>query len=252
MCLSCVRRIPPPTPPLPPIENPEAYVKQVLDRNTSCTYLSGFAKIRVETPGKIISTKNIFFIKKPCFIKFETLGPFNQLAAVITADNDTLSVYIPRENRYFKGEAAPENLYRLIGISVSPEWIASAGTGGLPPIDLENAAFECGQDGDHYIIVIRNSNDLSHTMWIDPEKKLIRRYLKRRSGIPLFEQIHKDYTTVGGERLPADITIIMHRYKTTSSISYENLSPKTLPESTFIQSVPENAAVLPLESLFKK
>ncbi len=246
---SCIRTIAPTEPLLPKLDDPRSYVKHILDNSTCCTYLSGFANIRVTSPENRISTKNIFFIKQPCFLRFETLGPFNQLAAIVTADNETLIVYMPREGGYYKGAATPENLYSLIGVYVTPERIASAGIGRVPTIPLDRSVVEYGQDAERYIVVITSPGSISHTLWIDPEEKHIVRYLQSRNQVPVFEQTHKKYIKIEEKSLPTDIVLIMHRYNTRAHISFENLNTTPVPDSAFIISAPENISAQPLTSL---
>ncbi|MEI6126701.1 MAG: hypothetical protein WCQ99_09145, partial [Pseudomonadota bacterium] len=55
--------------PLPTLQNPAAYLAEILHAGDTFTDASGFARLKIFLPHTTVNSKNIFLIKRPSLIR---------------------------------------------------------------------------------------------------------------------------------------------------------------------------------------
>lgn len=75
--------------------------------------LQGLAKVRVETPQRTLSGRQVLIVDAPDRLRAETLSPFGTPLLVLAASGGRLAASLPGERLYYHGAATPENLGRF-------------------------------------------------------------------------------------------------------------------------------------------
>ena len=114
------------------------------------TRQSGWQSIKAEARvtqwgrnGRIRGTV-LMFLEQPDRVRFDVMtqvGP----AAVLTSDGESFQLSDLREGVFLHGPTCPENIARLLGISVDAKNVVRLLTGDTPKIDLNT---RCIRDGD--------------------------------------------------------------------------------------------------------
>jgi len=84
----------------------------------------------------------VFVLETPSRFRLETLGAFDQPAVFLTSDEMILSLYTKKHNKYYRGIATQENMFKLSGINLSVEDMILVLSGNPP--HLHDSRIEWG------------------------------------------------------------------------------------------------------------
>lgn len=233
-------------PPLTTLTNPEKYLQEVLTRAEVYTHISGLAKLTVASIDKRMSTKNIFFVKRPDFIRLEVLDFFNQTSLLFLTDGHKINLFVPSKNSFYSGDATEENLSAILGIRLRSSDIVQSFLGFPPVIDQKNSKISWMQDNNFYFFDIANKST-NHYLWIDPIHKRIQKYILLENGECTYEFSCSDFTSVEDYLFPSRVQIDYHHYHTKITIDYESINPNILSTNMFTFSPPPQSKHLPFE-----
>lgn len=137
----CPRRAPPPDLSLDPAEL-VAQVRAAQDRTRS---VRGEARIRLETAELSGTFSALVAAEAPDRALVQSLDFFGNTVAVLAAADGELSFYDARAHVVYRGPATPENLARLVPLSISPADLARILRGSAPLLDGRPVSADAGR-----------------------------------------------------------------------------------------------------------
>lgn len=166
--------------------------------------------------GRIRGTV-LMFLEQPNRVRFDVmtqLGP----AAVLTSDGERFQLSDFRQQSFLEGETCPQNIARLLGISISPEAVLLLLTGDTVVIDSVAQSMQC-RDGT-YVITLSGADggtqELAYSVRPEDlerspsEQRLrLRRSTERGAdGAVRWEATYDDYIEVDGQSFPTRVRFV--------------------------------------------
>ncbi|MGB5703864.1 MAG: DUF4292 domain-containing protein [Polyangiales bacterium] len=195
--------------------------------------------------GRIRGTV-LMFLEQPNRVRFDVMtqvGP----AAVLTSDGERFQLSDLREGAFVHGPTCPENIARLLGISVDAEDVIRLLTGDTTTLDAVEQSMEC-RDGLYVITLVSASGETQEVAFsvdaADREKppELQRLTLRRStvrgpSGDKRWEATYDDYIDVEGHAFPTNVRFVdeVNGADTAVRVKSISLDPE-VPEDAFQQS----------------
>jgi hypothetical protein len=240
-------------PPLPHIDDPEHYLRTLAGaRRADLTRLSGMLKLTVTGTPLKRTTRSIFFIEVPHFMRIEILGLFNQPSAYITADNDTLRLYHLDANTLYAGAASPDNIAAITGVFLTPGDIAHLLLGYPPVVGIDDAtSITWHRARSTYVITITTA-DCIQTITVDPQGHSIMEYTRICAGRPYYTIDFADFSRHGSTLLPGRITVFHHATGLCAEATLSGVRTESFPHTVFLFNPPANARHLPLDALWER
>lgn len=231
----------------PSFPAPEEIISDLKRKNNEISSLRGTMTIEVRSMGKRYRIQEAFQIQKPSKIRMQTLGIFGQPVFFLTTDGNTLSVFVPSENRLYLGEASVENLSLGIHLPLSPYQIVSILTGEIPIIECKE--FISGFDQREGLFSLdtgdRGDGLPRQKLWIDLKRaKCVKGELWDDKGELIWRVLYRRFHDLSGITLPFSIDIETAQGKTKASIELEDveINPEIKGESFDLQ-VPEGTEI---------
>ncbi len=122
--------------------DPEQLLEAVRGVQGRVQRVRGRARVRVESPGTSGTVDELVAAEKPDRLRLETLDFFGNVATVLVADGKRFALYDAREGVLYRGDATPENVSRLLPLTLPAEEIATMLCGSAPllpaaPVSVE-------------------------------------------------------------------------------------------------------------------
>lgn len=185
------------------------------------------------------------FLERPSRVRFDVMGPMGP-AAVLTSDGETFQLSDLREGVFTQGPTCPQNLARLLGISVDAEDVLRLLTGDTPLIEAAEQHMECrggfyvvtlvGADGDTQELFF-SVGEADRDVPADEQRLTLRRSTVRRSdGTKRWEATYDGHVEVDGLSFPTEIRFIdeVHGADTSVRVKSIALNPD-IPDDAFEQ-----------------
>jgi hypothetical protein len=97
--------------------------------------VQGSAKVHVDSPEVSGWVDEFVAAEKPDRVRLETRDFFGNVAAVLVADGGRFALYDARQRVYYRGEATPENVSRLLPLALPPADLAVLLCGSAPLVE---------------------------------------------------------------------------------------------------------------------
>jgi hypothetical protein len=232
-------------PPLPKLTDPEKYLQEVLRTAENHTHVSGLAKLKFSSLNRKLSTRNIFIVKRPYFIRLEVLGFFNLPSFYFVTDGNKINLFVPSKNSFYVGNATEENLSAILPIKLETKDIVQFLL-GFPPVinNIEGSKISWMQDEKYYFFDISDTNTNQY-LWIDPVHNRITKYILFEMGELKSEFLFSDFKSVGGYLFPSKIELNYHRYQTNITVDYESQNTNSVSMEMFRLTPPPQVKYLP-------
>lgn len=145
----------------------------------------------------------------PSFVKLVGINPLGQPLAVLVSDGEHFAYAVLNEKLIYEGEVDSDAYRRFAPTGIDPANIFYLLTGKLTPGEVRIVATGADEQGRGvWLDLERGSGDGRSLVLFDPDRQLIRRYLKLgRDGGPDLEISYGDYGT-GECKLPGLITAV--------------------------------------------
>lgn len=184
---------------------------------------SGWSSLKAEARvtqwgrgGRIRGTV-LMFLEQPNRVRFDVMtqvGP----AAVLTSDGERFQLSDLRERTFLEGDTCPQNIARLLGISIAPEDVLLLLTGDTMVIDATMRSMQC-REGLYVITLMGEDGGTQELAYSVPEEDLNRapsdqRLTLRRSteydpgGEKRWEARYDDYIDVDGLSFPSKVRFV--------------------------------------------
>jgi outer membrane lipoprotein-sorting protein len=232
--------------PQPP--SPESLLEQVDARLRALQGLKGLAQVKVSSTEKNFSAQEVLFVRRPAFLRIESLGPLGTPQLYLVTDGHELSLYNPGENRYYLGQATARHLSSALPVSLEPEEVVAFLLGGLPLSDYEISSVRADREEGLWILdLISTSRGERQSLWIHPQSFHILSAEFHRPGSS-HRLTFSDFHQVQGFLFPKRIHFTSLESKAQISAEYQEveLNPDWKKED-FHLPVPRGARVIPLD-----
>ncbi|WP_242347050.1 DUF4292 domain-containing protein [Anaeromyxobacter terrae] len=136
---ACLPRRPPPD----LSRDPGALLAQVRAAQARVQRVSGEARVKVEAKGMRsgVTVREFIAAEKPDRLHVEVLDFFGNVGAVLVAEGGRFQLYDAKERVFYRGEATPENLARLVPLPLPAEDLVTILCGSAPllgtPVDVD-------------------------------------------------------------------------------------------------------------------
>ncbi len=218
------------------------------------------AEARVDQRGRDgrIRGTVLMFLEDPDRVRFDALTQFGP-AAVLTSDGQTFQLLDMRENRFLTGPTCPENIARLLGISLPADAVVRFLEGDSPRIAAEGGTIETirggyrvtlsGADGSRQVLELGIPNAHAELPPEEQELRLVRSELRGADGAVVFRAEYDDHRAVdlpGGGRLTMPFVL---RFEDPTHgrdvlVRFKRIEPNVeAPEGAFVQASPGGVAV---------
>lgn len=203
-------------------------LEEYLSHRTDTRTLQGVAKIRVQTPERTVSGTQVLLAEEPGRLRAETLSPFGTPLLVMTANDTALAVLVPGDNRFYQGQATPENLGRFTRLPLRLPDLVSILLFRPPLIDYQSLdTFQLSDDG---WMAVLESGQRRQELLFDIERHLIGvNYF--HSGELQLHLVYGDFDAVP-QVFPHRIELELPQQKTQASLVFKELevNRQILPE----------------------
>ena len=194
--------------------------------------------------GRIRGTV-LMFLERPNRVRFDVMTQIGP-AAVLTSDGESFQLSDLREGMFVHGPTCPENIARLLGISVDAENVLRLLTGDTPTIDATEQLIEC-RDGRYLVTLVAadgttqaisfsvHGDDLDKT---PAEQRLtLRRSVERAAnGETRWEATYDDYIEVDGHSFPTNVRFVDQVNDADTSVRVKSISVNPeVPDGAFQQ-----------------
>jgi outer membrane lipoprotein-sorting protein len=235
-------------PALPSLTNPKNYLNNIFESDNKLSQASGTAKLKISSLNKNLSTKNILFLKKPHFIRIESLNFFSQPILFFVCDGQKITIYDPSKNNLYIGDATEKNISSILGINLNIIKVVQFFLGFPPVVNLDESKIKWEQDGNYYFFDICAGTDV-HLLWIDPNTKRIAKYKLFNNGTNKLDCSFSEFKSYGELLFPAKMELNLDNYQTKIVIDYDSINLDAFPMELFKFTSPPQANILPLDSI---
>lgn len=118
--------------------------------------VQGSAKVHVDSPGSSGWVDEFLAAEKPDRVRLETHDFFGNVAAVLVADGGRFALYDARQRVYYRGDATPENVSRLLPLALPPADLAALLCGSAPLAEGEPREVEA--KGSRLLLRLRGAS----------------------------------------------------------------------------------------------
>jgi len=211
--------------------------------------LKGIARVKVESPDKKFSVKEIVIAKRPRCLRLETLSPLGRPEFYAVTDGIDLFLFSPSENKFYRGATSPENVSLFIPLNLSLEEMVSVILGKVPLIDYDDRQVKCEEGGGFWIVSLsakdgRSTQVLKISM---QNKRVVETETYGEGGNVIFSGEFGNYQKIGGTLVPGEIIVSMPLDKTRVTVRYKNIELfSEIDPDEFRLTPPQGVEVLPL------
>lgn len=217
---------------------------RLMQRNARLESLRSLAKISYRVGQQKGGFQGAIVVGRPDRFRLEAFSMFGT-ALVVTVDADAVTGFYPGENRFYRGVSSKENLFRYTQVLLDLKELTSL-LMGMPPV-VANARWEVTQN-----IVQRRlpGGSLDVVELISETGVPVRWERFDRSGALQFSAVFQEFSNTSAGPFPLKISFVVPDLERLVEIRYDEpeINAK-LPDSLFVQNMPDTAVQVPLESL---
>jgi outer membrane lipoprotein-sorting protein len=226
---------------------PHELMAKMEDRAQKVRGLKGLAHVRVSSAGKNFSAPEVLWVRRPSFLRVESLGPLGTPQLYMVTDGRRVNLYVPSENRYYDGPANGALFSFALPVTLPPGDAVALLLGEAPGIKDEAHAW-VRRDPEEGLWVLDGSSPSGReerTLWIDPKSDRVIRGEIRRGG-DLWKVSFEDFHPVRGVLMPRRIELFSQAPAFHIVVQYEEmeLNPPW-EDQDFILPVPRGATIVP-------
>lgn len=212
--------------------------------------LKGIAKIRVESPDKKFSVKEVIVAKRPQCLRLETLSPLGHPLFFIVTDGRKLFLFSTSENKFYHGVASKKNISLLFPVNLSLEKTVSIMLGKVLLIDYDSERVECQRKGDFCELRLSTKDGKAKQVLklsLNGQKVVESETYTQGEGLVL-STTYRHYERVGEALFPREITVSMPHDKTKVYVNYKKIELLSeINSAEFKLEPPQGVEVIPLE-----
>ena len=231
---------PAPTPPIP-IPNWDEYKFQVqkmvdalVERDRRLATMQTSAVMEYSAGHQHLKAKEDLVVRRPGDLRVEAMSPFG-VALLLAAQGPDLAIFEPGQNRFMRGQANADTLYRYVRIPMAPTDAVGLLMGLAPPaFSLGGNVDSVSKDGAMAVATYGNAAAGTRQLgFSDGNLALVRE--TANSGQVNYEVRYSDYHDIGGMMFPYLVDATFPAAG--SHVTFRYLRPivnGVVPDSTFV------------------
>lgn len=197
-----------------------------------------------------VKAKEEIVVKQPGNLRVEAMSPFG-VALLLAAQGSQLAIFEPDQNRFMRGNATADTLYRYVRIPMAPADAVGLLMGLAPPRFALNAiADSVSNDGAMIVASYGNNNTASGTRELGfsgGNLAMVRETAGNGAGRVNYEVRYSDYHDIGGVMFPYVVDATFPAAG--SHVTFRYLRPIVngdIPDSTFVLTPAPGATLMNL------
>ena len=197
-----------------------------------------------------VKAKEEIVVKRPGNLRVEAMSPFG-VALLLAAQGSQLAIFEPDQNRFMRGNATADTLYRYVRIPMAPADAVGLLMGLAPPeFALNGIADSVSNDGAMIVASYGNNNTASGTRELGfsgGNLAMVRETAGNGDGRVNYEVRYSDYHDIGGVMFPYVVDATFPAAG--SHVTFRYLRPIVngdIPDSTFVLTPAPGATLMNL------
>ena len=240
----CAVQEPAPVPaPAPQLRPDLRLASRLAERNQSLQSLRSLARVSYRVSQERGAFDAAVLVRRPHRLRLEAFSVVGA-ALIVTVDDGEVTGFLPSQARYYRGRTSRENLFRATQILLELEEMVAL-LMGLPPVDSG-----AGWDAEARALRRTRPDGGADVLTFDPEGKAPTGWRRiGPDGEPQYVATFEDFSETPFGRFPLKITLETPPLQRFLQIRYDKPELNiVLPESHFVQKLPEGAVRVPLPS----
>ena len=224
----------------------EKLTAALADRDRALFSMQSPAIMEYTTPGQHLKAREDIVVRRPDSLRVEARSPLG-VALLVAAQGDQLAIFEPGKNRFSRGHATAETLYKYVRIPMAPA-DAVALLMGLAPRDFPPDSVPDSVSNEGAMTVATYGNSASGTRQLgfaDGKLAMVRETAP--DGRVSYEVRYSDYHDIGGVMFAY---VVDAEFPTAQShVSFRFLRPivnGNVPASTFVLTPAPGATLMNL------
>jgi len=240
---ACIIVRPPPIPAPEPIAGFDAGKYQVrkliaalAERDKTLDSMQTPAVMEYTAGDQHVKAKEEIVVKRPGNLRVEAMSPFG-VALLLAAQGSELAIFEPGQNRFMRGNATADTLYRYVRIPMAPADAVGLLMGLAPPeFALNRVADSVSNDGAMTVASYRNAASGTRELGFSAGNlAMVRETAGNGDGRVNYEVRYSDYHDIGGVMFPYVVDATFPAAG--SHVTFRYLRPIVngdIPDSTFV------------------
>lgn len=241
-CAPKVAAPPAAVPPVPP-EMEQVLLERLQHLSFAFNSLQGLAKIKVEAGERSLSATQAIFAQKPDRLRAETLNPFGfgQPVLLLATDGMEMSVLVPGEGEFYRGEPSPGNLQRFTRMPLRLTDLVHILLYQVPIIGHDQRRLAFRPEGG-YLLEIADGDGRRQQLGFDAELRLVEVVYFQANELML--RIGYGGFTAGSGDFPSQVSLEVPPQGVEASLAFSEVSTNVeIPVERFALSPPPGYTV---------
>lgn len=232
---------------LPPEKpEPDFIINRLKIRDQKLRGLKGLAQVQIISPGSSFSTEHILFLRRPAWLRSESLSPLGTPQFYLVTDGEELRIYNPGENKYYFGAAKSPHLTNLLPGPRNLAEMVSFFLGSPPLIDYETALIHKSRKDSMWILELQNNHlRKRQLLWVDPIHFHVQQAELYEEDL-IYNLIFSEFQQINQEFFPQKIQYTSPNYKVRVAYKEISLNPSWEKDDFFLP-VPHGAQIFYLK-----
>lgn len=211
------------------------------ERDRALQSLRGLARITYRAAGQRRAFNAAVLVRRPHRLRLEAFSLVGA-ALILTVDDDEFTGFLPSEARFYRARTSRQNLFRATELLLELEEMVALMM-GLPPVRSEGA-----WRADGLVLRRTRAGGGTDVLTFDAEVRAPVRWQRfGPSGKPSYVATFEDFADTAAGPFPLKITLETPPLRRSYEIRYDEPELNvTLPESHFVQELPEGVVRIPL------
>jgi outer membrane lipoprotein-sorting protein len=209
-------------------------IAALIERDRRLVSMQTTAVMEYSAGNQHVKAKEEITVKRASNLRVEAMSPLG-VALLLVAQGADLSIFEPSQNRFMRGQANADTLYRYVRIPMEPTDAVGLLMALAPPtIPLSSNAYAVTKDGAMLIASYGNTQTGMHQLgFVDGNLAMVRE--SASGGAVEYEVRYSDYHDIGGLMFPYVVDATFPAAG--SHVTFRYLRPivnSVIPDSTFV------------------
>ena len=221
-------------------------IETLVERDRRLACVQSPAVMEYTAGDQHVKAKEDIVAKRPGNLRVEAMSPFG-VALLLAAQGPELTIFEPGKNRFMRGHADSDTLYKYVRIPMAPTDAVGLLMGLAPPaFELGNSPDTVSRDGEMLVATFGNSAAGTHQLgFSDGNLAMVRE--TGSDGLVTYEVRYSDYHDIGGVMFPYAVDASFP--SAGSHVTFRYLRPivnGVIPDSTFVLTPAPGATLMNL------
>jgi len=221
-------------------------IETLVERDRRLACVQSPAVMEYTAGDQHVKAKEDIVAKRPGNLRVEAMSPFG-VALLLAAQGPELTIFEPGKNRFMRGHADSDTLYKYVRIPMAPTDAVGLLMGLAPPaFELGNSPDSVSKDGAMLVATFGNSAAGTHQLgFSDGNLAMVRE--TGADGSINYEVRYSDYHDIGGVMFPYAVDATFPGAG--SHVTFRYLRPivnGVIPDSTFVLTPAPGATLMNL------